>query len=120
MGYCTINRDSNVSTDVKINSSDIEDNVVKAIYSDGKNLHVIDNHNCDIWIDTTSSIEDSLDYKIKEIEKEYENQLQRQKVHISRGGRITGHRVYGRNRKVAISKRCFRNPQGIKSVPTAT
>ena len=123
MGYCTVDRDSNISNDVRVCSSDIEDSVVKTIYTDGKGLHVIDNHNCDTWVDTTGSIENNLDnlgYKIEEIEREYENQLQRQKVHISRGDRITGHRIHGRSRKVTIPKGCFRNQKGIKSVPITT
>jgi len=122
MSYCTVDRNSNISNDVRVTSSDIEDSVIKTIYSDERGLHVIDNHNCD-WIDTTSSIEDNLDnlgYKIEEIEREYENQLQRQKVHISRGDRITGHRIYGRGRKVTIPKGCFRNQKGIKGMPITT
>ena len=118
MGYCT--GDSNISNDVRINYSNIQDSVVKTIYSDGKGLHVIDNHNCDTWVDTTGSIEDKSSYKIEEIEREYENQLQRQKVHISRGDRIAGHRIHGRSRKVTIPKGCFRNQKGIKSVPITT
>ena len=102
-------------------ASDIQDGVVKNIYADDRGtLHVIDNRNCETWLDTGVALKDELEIKLKEIEKNYENQLQRQKVHISRGDRITGHRVHGRNRKVAIPKRCFRNSQGIKGMPTAT
>ena len=67
-----------------------------------------------IW----NSIGDSLDDKLTKIQKEYENQLQRKAVHIGRGNQLTGRRIHGRGRKVAIRKGSFRNEKGIIGEPT--
>ncbi|MBR1748789.1 MAG: hypothetical protein IJ743_03230 [Bacilli bacterium] len=64
------------------------------------------------------SIIDTLDDKLNRIQKEYENQLQRKAVHIGRGDKLTGRRIHGRGRKVAIRKGSFRNEKGIIGEPT--
>ena len=55
--------------------------------------------------------------EIESIKEEYENKLQRQKVHISGRGRVKGSRIHGRRCKVAIPKRSFRNQKGITGFP---
>ena len=55
--------------------------------------------------------------EIESIKEEYENKLQRQKVHISGGGRVKGSRIHGRRCKIAIPKRSFRNQKGITGFP---
>jgi hypothetical protein len=70
--------------------------------------------------DTKVEIIDELTYKLKEIEEKYENQLQRTKVHISRGGRVTGSKIHGRRYKVTVSKRSFRNQASIIGCPSGT
>ena len=60
----------------------------------------------------------TINNEIEKIKEEYENRLQKQKVHISGGDRIQGNRIYGRRRTVAIRKRSFRNKKGIIGSPT--
>ena len=63
---------------------------------------------------------DELTYKLKEIEDEYKNQLQRTKVHISGGGRVTGSKIHGRRHKITVPKRSFRNQTSIIGCPSGT
>ena len=58
--------------------------------------------------------------EIESIKKEYENKLQRQKVHISGGGRVKGSRIHGRRCKVTIPKRSFRNKKSITGFPNVS
>ena len=50
--------------------------------------------------------------------EEYENKLQREKIHLGRRAELKGHRVHGRRYKITIPKRSFRNQKGIRSSPS--
>ena len=92
--------------------------IVTSIHKDSFNNLVVDtNNNGSYVLDLGSSFEDSFE-SLKSKLKEYENKLQREKVHIGRRTDLKGHRVYGRRRKVTISKGSFRNKKGVRSVPS--
>ena len=69
---------------------------------------------------TKAEVINEIDYKLNLVKNEYENQLQRTKVHISGGGRVTGSKIHGRRYKVTIPKRSFRNQTSIVSCPNRT
>ena len=97
--------------------------IIVTKYSDGTIGIGLDKYNVgnfvkNIYTESSSSVIDELTYKINLIEKEYENQLQRQKIHISRGDGINGNRILGRRHKIAIPKRYLRNQEGIKGCPS--
>jgi hypothetical protein len=90
------------------------DPVVTNIYKDSFNNLIVDtSDNGSYTVCLGDSIED-----LKNKLKEYENKLQREKVHIGRRTDLKGYRVYGRRRKIAISKGSFRNKKGVRSVPS--
>ena len=59
------------------------------------------------------AVRNSIEDDLNNLKEEYENKLQREKVHIRRGDNLTGRRIHGRGRKIAISKGSFRNKKGI-------
>ena len=69
---------------------------------------------------TKAEVINELTYRLKETEEKYENQLQRTKVHISGGGRVTGSKIHGRRHKITVPKRSFRNQTSIIGCPSGT
>lgn len=98
----------------------IEDPVVRGISCDEVgNLIVNTTDNTDYTICLNKeAVRDSIEDDLNNLKEEYENKLQRKTVHIGRGNQLTGRRIHGRGRKVAIRKGSFRNKERIIGEPT--